>query len=330
MNQFSEIKRSLENAQKVAVVGHIMPDGDCISSVVSAGLGLERLGKEVRMIVDYEIPWYYFEFDVVKRIERAEILNEWTPDVILVLDASSPDRVGQVENFLDRAPVLVVDHHATNHAFGNYNWVDTGFGATAQMVLRLNRALGVTYDAELALYNFMGIATDTGFFRYSNSDVKVFEDAAELVRLGANPNVVASTILENKKPEQLRLFCEMVHNLKIECGGLLAYSAIPWRSFEVLGLSEADAGGFVGEIRSIHGVEVAILFSESKDGDIHVSMRSKSWFDLTGTAVHFGGGGHPRAAGFTVKAGEATLEEVVQRTVEYIKPQLKRRTGEVS
>ncbi len=325
MNQFDGIKRALEDARKVGVVGHIMPDGDCISSVLSAGLGLEKLGKEVRMIVDYEIPWYYYEFDAVERIHRAGALQNWDPDVILVLDASSPDRVGDVEEFLEKALVLVVDHHATNHAFGDFNWVDTKFGATAQMVLKLNKALGVLYDPELALYNFIGIATDTGFFRYANSDVQVFEDAAELVRLGANPNVVASTILENKKLEQLGLFCEVVHGLKIECDGLLAYSAIPWNAFEKRGLSESDAAGFVGEMRAIRGVEVAVLFSESKEGEIHVSMRSKKWFDLTETAVHFGGGGHPRAAGFTVKAGEASLAEVVESTVQYLKIRLTQR-----
>jgi len=325
LNQFDGIKRALEDARKVGVVGHIMPDGDCISSVLSAGLGLEKLGKEVRMIVDYEIPWYYYEFDAVERIHRAGALQNWDPDVILVLDASSPDRVGDVEEFLEKALVLVVDHHATNHAFGDFNWVDTKFGATAQMVLKLNKALGVLYDPELALYNFIGIATDTGFFRYANSDVQVFEDAAELVRLGANPNVVASTILENKKLEQLGLFCEVVHGLKIECDGLLAYSAIPWNAFEKRGLSESDAAGFVGEMRAIRGVEVAVLFSESKEGEIHVSMRSKKWFDLTETAVHFGGGGHPRAAGFTVKAGEASLAEVVESTVQYLKIRLTQR-----
>jgi len=93
----------------------------------------------------------------------------------------------------------VIDHHVTNSYFGNVNWVDPTFASTAQMIHRLNIELGVPYDERLATINYMGIATDTGFFRFSNTDSRVFRDAYELVKLGADPHFVSKMILENKR-----------------------------------------------------------------------------------------------------------------------------------
>ena len=322
LKEHEEIKELVKKSGSILVVGHIMPDGDCISSVLSAGVGFERLGKKVLMIVDDEIPWYYYEFPDVARIRTADALGDFGYDLIVVLDASSPDRVGRVQKVLGTKTTVVMDHHGTNTMFGDVNLVIPTIGSTAQLVFMLNKKLGVHYDPLLATYNFMGIATDTGFFRYSNADLKVFEDAAELVGFGARPNDISNAILENRLPEELKLFADVVANMKLECDGMLAYSYVSREMFEKYGLPDHSASGFVSELRAMKGVEVAILFTERSDGSIHASMRSKKMFDLREVAVRFGGGGHPQAAGFSVKG--RTLSQVIDEVIPYVVKQLKK------
>ncbi|SHH20875.1 DHH family phosphoesterase [Thermosipho atlanticus] len=314
-NEFLNIVGLINESNKILVVGHIMPDGDDISSVLSLSMGLQKIGKEVVSAIDWKIPSYFNEIQEVSSIKTFEEAKDFNPDLIIIVDASSPDRVGRFSEILSKFKVVVIDHHGTNVFFGNYNWVDSSFGAAAQMILRLNKELGVKYDERLAHINLMGIETDTGFFKYSNADERVFRDAAELISLGARPDLIARMILENKKLEQFLLLSRMIEKLKLDCEGTLAYSYLSQEDYKEFNCSEEDSGGFVSEIRSIKGVEVAIFLSEFEKGEIHVSFRSKEWFDVSKVAVILGGGGHPRAAGATIKGNiEEIVEEVVRVT----------------
>lgn len=311
---FLNIVAELNKAKKILVVGHIMPDGDDVSSVLSATLGLRKIGKEVLAGIDWRIPWYFQEFEEVNEILSYEKIMEanFNPDIVLILDASSPDRVGRFQEFFDNRTVLVVDHHGTNTLFGTYNWVDTKYGSTAQMVLRINTELGVEYDERLATLNLMGIATDTGFFRYSNADEIVFSDATKLVSLGGKMYLV-SRLFENKRVEQFKLLSTMIENMKMELDGQIVYSYLSKEDYERNNCNEDDSGGFVGELRSIRGIELAIFLSEYEKGEVHVSFRSRDWFDCSRLAVFLGGGGHPRAAGCTLKGNlNVIVEEVIR------------------
>jgi phosphoesterase RecJ-like protein len=308
-----EIVKVLSQHDRILVVGHIMPDGDCVSSVLSLTLGLEKLGKEVKAAVDYKIPYVFEKFPYIDKIEENP---NFDPELLVVVDASSPDRIGKFQDLLDKVPSVVIDHHSTNTNFGNWNWVDPSFAATAQMIFRINMALGVEYDSNLATLNYLGIATDTGFFRHSNADVRVFEDAYKLVKMGADAHFVAKEILENKRFEQFKLFAEVLERLQLLENGKIAYSYIDYDTYLRHNCTDEDSAGFVGELRSIRGVEVAVLFMEFPRGKIHVSMRSKDWFNVNEVAFELGGGGHPRAAGVTFEGKK--IEEVIPRVINHL------------
>ncbi len=318
-----EVVKATKGANKILVVGHIMPDGDDISSVLSLSIGLERSGKEVMSGIDWKIPWIFEELEEVRRIVDYDSFKEsgFQPDLMVVVDVSSPDRIGRFQELIGKVPVAVIDHHSTNDQFANYNWVDKTFGACAQMVLRVNRELGVNYDEGLATINLMGILTDTGFLRFPNADVRVYEDATELVRLGGKPHEISKMILENKRIEQFHLFAEVLEKMKLELNGKLVYSYITQEMYEKHGCTDEDSSGFVHELRSIRGVEVAVMFMEIRPKLVHVSMRSKDWFDLASFAKSIGGGGHPRAAGATIEGKNVfeVMDEVVPRLKEEMK-----------
>jgi phosphoesterase RecJ-like protein len=246
--------------------------------------------------------------------------------LIIVVDASSPDRIGKFEEFLRKGVTsIVIDHHATNTYFANECWVDASYSSAAQMILDLLKLMDVEYDSDLALMNYLGIATDTGFFRYSNVDSSVFEAAAELVKLGADPAFVATTILETRKIEELFLERDAIDNIKLISENRFAYSYLTMKDFERHSLTEDDFTGFVGELRSIESVEVALFASEAGNGQAHVSMRSKRYFDVSEIAVAFGGGGHQKASGFTLNY-EGDLKEALAEVVEMIDSRLRNET----
>jgi phosphoesterase RecJ-like protein len=296
----------IKKVKNIIVVGHVMPDGDDISSVLTLTMALEKLGKNVRGVIDDQIPGYLEEFPFVKdKIKSYDCVSKFPAELIISVDASSPDRIGRVYDHFKFTRSIVIDHHATNTYFGNINWVDK-FGAAAQMVLRLNKMLEVEYDEDLATANLLGIATDTGFFRYSNTDSTVFEDVAWLVKKGGKIGLISNMILENRPLENLKLYKDFLDVMKLEKENTIAYSHITLDMLKKYNIAPKDSPSFVGELRSIKGVEVAVTFTEGEPGLYHVSMRSKEWFDVSKVAVAFGGGGHPRAAGFSKKSDNLT------------------------
>jgi len=311
MTKFLSVISQLISEDNILVLGHVMPDGDDISSVASLAEGLRRLGKKVRAAIDDQIPWYYKLFFAVDSIESFEQLQDFHPDLIVVVDCSSPDRVGRFQHLLKNSKTIVIDHHETNSMFGDLNFVDVTSASTAQIVYNMNKAMGVVYDPELATTNYLGLATDTGFFKYSNTDANVLKIAAELVELGAKPYFVASVILENKTPQQFKLLAKMIEHMKIE--GELVYSWLSYEDYLSLGCNEDDSSGFVSELRSMKDIEVAILFTEFPKGEIHVSFRSKQWLNVSKIASALGGGGHARAAGCSYKNVE--LEKVIDEVL---------------
>ena len=318
-DRMKEVMEAIKKAKKVLVVGHIMPDGDDISSVLSLSKGLRSVGKEVMSGIDWKIPWIFEDLEEVKDIVNyQEFLDTgFDPDLMVVVDVSSPDRIGNFQNLIGKIPVAVIDHHATNDEFADYNWVDRSFGACAQMILRVNKELGVEYDENLATINLMGILTDTGFLRFPNADARVYEDATELVKLGGKPHRISAMILENKRIEQFHLFADVLEKMRTELNGKLVYSYVTQEMYKKHNCTDEDSTGFVHELRSIRGVEVAIMFMEIRPKLVHVSMRSKEWFDLSKFAKSIGGGGHPRAAGASIEGKD------VFEVMEYVIPKLK-------
>ncbi len=312
-----EIVEEISKNDNVLIVGHILPDGDDVSSLVSMTLGLEKLGKNVTAVIDDEIPEYLLQFpwvkSKIKKFEDVEKIIYKNFDIMVILDCSSPDRIGKFEKYLNAFHVLLIDHHVTNTHFGNLNWVDPTMASTAQMVYRILTSLNVEYDKELATMNLLGIATDTGFFKYQNADVLVFKDVTELIEKGANISDISNTILDNIPLEQIYLYKDVISNLKLALNGQIAYSLLSLDMLSKYNVLPKDSPSFVENLRSIRGVEIAIVFQEYEKGSYHVSLRSKKWADVSKIALNYGGGGHPRAAGFSIETNDIkqTMEEIV-------------------
>ncbi|MEA3238374.1 MAG: DHH family phosphoesterase [Candidatus Bipolaricaulota bacterium] len=306
------IKR-LREAKRVLVIGHIKPDGDDISSVVTLVLILRKLGKIAEGCIAGEIPWFYKDLADVSLIKDVDDLRDFQFDTSVTVDASELSRIGDAVQLLKgEQPDITLDHHQTNVGFGEMDFYDSSYAATAVIVYEIGKEL-VEYDAQLAEINLLGIATDTGFFKYSNTDYKVFSYAAELVKLGASIQRISSAVLEHRTLNEVKLLSEMFDKLRIEEDGKLAWSYVSAEMLRHTGCTEDDAGGLVGEIRSMYSVEIAILFIEWPEEDVHISFRSKNYTDVSKIALEFGGGGHARAAGCSCK--DVDLEEMMNKVI---------------
>jgi len=316
----NEAAEFILNNDNYLITCHIEPDGDCLSSAISLGTALRRLGKKVKMTVDSVIPDIYKKIPMICEITERVDFTEDDFDNLIVVDSSSPDRMGKYEKFLGKKTSVVIDHHATNTEFGDYNWVDSSYAAAAQMVYELLVYFKIEFDPVLATLNLLGIQTDTGFFKYSNTDERLLRTAADLVGFGAKIYDNSSLILENNSIQEYKLMAMMIDNIEFRLDGELAFSRVTVDMIKKCGCSENDGHGLISNLRSISGVETAILLTESEDDLIKVSFRSKKWFDVAKVAFKFGGGGHVRASGCGIKGN---IDEITDRIVNYTVEEMK-------
>jgi len=294
-----EVLAALRDGEAFVIAGHRDPDGDSLGSSLALGLALEGLGKRVAVISADPLNSAYQRLPYSDRIV---ITRQAPPDypVAVVMECNGIERTG-VEG-LEGRTIINIDHHASNPDFGDVNWVDPSVAAAGVMVYRLLLALDVDITAEMATHMYVAILTDTGSFRYSNTDAEAFQVAAELVELGVDPSVVAEAIYSNTPAAKVRLLAAALGSLRLEADGRIASMVLP---HDVLyaDTEDPDTEGIVNHGQGIDSVVVSVLFKEVSTDCFRVSFRSDGTVDVAALAGTFGGGGHPRAAGCMIEGG---------------------------
>lgn len=303
----------LREGQRFLVIGHIRPDGDDISSVASLVTILRKAGKTAGGCIADRIPEFFRRLSGDGVIHGVEELRSYSYDTSITVDASDLSRIGDAVDLLKGGiPDVTLDHHKTNAGFGRTNHCDPSYAATAMIVYEIGEQL-VEFDSTLAEMLLLGIATDTGFFRYSSVDERVFTYAASLIGHGASISRIAEAVLEHRTLNEIHLHTEMFKTLKLSADGRLAMAHVTAEMIERAGCTEDDTPGLVGQLRAIGGVEVAIMFIEWPRGTVNISLRSKNRVDVSEIALRFRGGGHARAAGCS--QSDAKLDELMDDVI---------------
>ena len=293
--------------QRFLLTSHINPDGDAIGSEVAFARMLRALGKQVRVLNDSPTPrafaWLGFEAPVEEYGEELAETRFAEADALVVLDTGNRQRIGRLANHIDRhaIAIAIVDHHVTHDGFGRVNVIEPACAATAVLVYELMQESGVPLDAVAAEALYVGLATDTGHFRYSNTDARAHRMAADLVELGVDAAEVSARVHQSAPPGRLRFFGEALAALEMRHGGQLVVIEVGPEQFQRHGLVGADTEGLVDMPRSIEGVEAVALFSEVEPGKVKVSLRSTGRVNIDGVCSRLGGGGHPHAAGVQLR-----------------------------
>ena len=302
-----EAAAKLRAAEKILVTAHVNPDGDAIGSTLAMLQILREMGKTVQAYIDDKIPRNFCVMPFEEEIRRPREDEKFDADLMVILD-TAPDRIGCVKNLTD-APVLNIDHHVTNKG-GDFDlYVDADAAATCEIIFRLARELGAEITTNIAVCLYTGIATDTGFFNYSNTKAETFRAAAELVELGVEPNLISEQ-MEKRSVHDVKVMAAALQTARLYYGGKVAGMFID----EELARRVETTEGLVDLVRVIDGVDVAFLLT-FKEKNVHrVSMRSKG-VEVSDIARRLGGGGHIRAAGCTLNTSFDEAKRIVIRAI---------------
>lgn len=301
---------------RLLLTTHVNPDGDGLGSEIAVALWLRALGKRVRVLNDSPVPAAYAFLTRHAPIEAfepesAERAFDET-DALIVLDVSNRQRIGRLAPLLDRhlVPIAVVDHHVTHaRGFGQVNVIEPEASATGEIVYDLIRESGRDLDPELAEALYVALMTDTGSFRFSNTDSHAHRMAADLLTQGLDPQRIHAQVHAHASAARLRFFGEVLAALELlEDGRIAVLDASP-EQFQKHGLVGADTEGLVDMPRNIAEVEAVVLFSEVEPGKVKVSMRSTGRIAVDRLASSLGGGGHPHAAGVALRGTRAAARE---------------------
>jgi len=297
--------------ERFLLTTHVNPDGDAIGSEVAFARWLQGMGKQVRILNDSPTPAAFTWLTAGTPIETydPELCERRfaEADALVVLDTGNRHRIGRLARHLDlhAIAIAVVDHHATHEGFGKVNVIEPALAATASIVYELVRESGAAFDLLSAEALYVGLFTDTGNFRYSNTDARAHHMAAELVRAGVDPQDVTSRVHATAPAGRLRFFGEVLAALEMLDGGRLAVIEAAPEHFARHGLEGSDTEGLVDMPRVIAGVEVVALFSEVEPGKVKVSLRSTGRLNIDQVCAQLGGGGHPHAAGVQMRGSRA-------------------------
>ena len=309
MNESSHIEemiRVLRKAPKVALFSHVSPDGDCIGSMLAIGLALEKMGKEVT---------YYNPNRMANNLQFlpgssrvSQVLPNPQPEVLMFVDCTDLGRVNLSKADLsEESTVLNLDHHISNHSFGHVNWINAQASAVGELALALIQLLGVEIDVEIATNLYTAIVTDTGCYQYSNTTAETHRLTGDLLDKGIDIKMIHYHLFDQKPLAQLKLLQYALNGLEIYAEGQLAIMTLSLEDFQKSKAEQETSEGLVNHVRSIAGVEVAVLLKEVGPQEIKGGIRSNLWLNVNEIAAQFGGGGHKRAAGciFRIPMAEA-------------------------
>ncbi len=286
----------------VAVMGHLRPDGDCIGSVIAmtrmlnaSDYGIDAIGinrdptpVNLKSFVG-DTPFY---------VGGEPSLNGHVP---VSVDCADDKRMGNTLRGQFEKIVVNVDHHVSNTSFGEFNFISSDASATAEILAGLFLDLDLPIDPVTAQALYIGIATDTGQFRFASTTPQVFEICCQLCGRGADPAKAAFALYENESFAKLGLLQRFLASLQREFNGRVCVGELHLGDFKETGALAEDTEGLVDYARAIEGVDVGILVEERDDG-VKASLRAKDpVYRVHEIARQFNGGGHACAAGLNVK-----------------------------
>lgn len=290
--------------KNILLITHRNPDGDAIGSTLGFYLTLMKLGKNPKPFCIDPLP---SNFSFLP--ESSQVVNHFDIkdfDMIIILDCGSPSQMGlgedkEKEILNSNLPLINIDHHISNPRFASINIVESGAAACAQIIYYLISELKVKINKYIATCLLTGLYTDTGSFMHDNTTPEVLKIASELLVLGGRYNKISSNIRLKTIPA-LRLWGRALSRIQKDRQLGIATSIITKKDLSECQASYDDLSGVVSLINTIPNIKATLLLSEREGGEIKGSLRSEvGGLDVSKVAAVLGGGGHPRASGFSVK-----------------------------
>ena len=314
----ARIDELLGSAKTIGIAGHVGPDGDCVGSCMGLYLYLKKNRPELSVDIYLEsVKDVFMYIDSVDEVKyTAE--EKKSHDCMVILDVSSPDRIGVAGDLVTMAKRTVcIDHHITNPGFADENVIEAEASSASEVLYGLLDPKKVDKNCAEALYT--GIVHDSGVFQYSNTSAKTLHTAADLIAKGIDfPSIIDHSFYE-KTYAQNRILGKVLDGAKLYADGAVIVGVALPEDMEAYGVTKQDMDGIVSQLRLTRDVQAAIFLYPAEDGAFKVSLRANGEMRVSDVAAAFGGGGHVKAAGCTMTG---TPEEITDRLLAECKKQL--------
>lgn len=319
---YRRIIDALKPCERVLITTHVRPDGDALGTVAATVLALRHVGIAAEALLLSHLPRKYAHVFEENGIVFHDAERGWPASLdlarfnaLLVMDTGT---WSQLPGLRDRAgefkgPKLVVDHHLTQEDWADVKLVVKEAAAAGEIAAEVFDIWGIPIDEPIASALFLAIASDTGWFQFSNTRPFTLRLAARLIERGVDTDRMYQRLYQNERAERVRLQTRAQDSLELLGDGRLAVMRLGRQDFAEANANVGDTENLINVPLQIRTVQVSLLFVESPEpGPIRVSLRSKGQVDVAKFAEQFGGGGHARAAGLKL---EGTLQDVHDRVV---------------
>lgn len=325
-SEIQELLNLIDKSKTILITSHENPDGDALGSTLSLGLGLKKIGKEITFYNKDGVPEILDFLPHSENIETSLSSISGPFDIAFAVDCTATSRAGNAFEEYAKSEncksVVIIDHHQTTGSDADIHLLDEAASSTGILIYRILKALQIDLDKDIAENIYTTIVSDTGSFSYSNTSSDTLRIAAELIDLGVEPSQISQSLYENEPLRKLELYKLAIPTLEITKEKTIASIYVDKEMFSKTGTSRQDTEGLVNIPRSIKGVDVAMLFRQEghdTDPEWKVSLRSKGRVNVAKIAEGFGGGGHARASGCSLKG---SIKEVKDRVISEVQEAL--------
>lgn len=292
-----QLKDLIDQAGEIGVVSHVNPDGDNLGSSLALARSLRNYGKSVEVLGHDKVD-NYLKFLPDLEYYKKDYKDSY--DLLLILDASEIDRIGDAKEVAENSKkTAVIDHHLGGKITSDLNIIHPDAPATCQLIYEIIERLDLPLDKDTASLLFTGIVTDTGRFMYYDTNKETFVVASKLLEAGADKEKIYQSLYQNKAIKTLKFETDLISNAEFIDNKVFSVSSKEKvKEFDV---EMGDSEQVVNILRDLEGIDVSMLLKEYEDGQYKVSLRSKG-IDVSKVARENGGGGHMNASGFTIFA----------------------------
>ena len=313
----------INGGKKFIITTHLFSEGDAIGSELALKRFLCGLNKDTIIVNNEALPSVYRCFDPDKDVKflksKGVNINLDDFDAIFIVDVADWSQLGDFADMIkaSRITKICIDHHPTNSGFTDINVIDKDASSAGELIFDLITYMHGEITLEVATPLYLSIATDTGWFKFSNTSPKALKVCSDLIKAGVKSEIIYEKLYQNKHLSYLKLLNLTLGALRSECEGHLVWTKMTKEMVKSSGVEFVDTDVIIDLIRAVNEVEVVIIFRELGEKKTKMSFRSKYTVDVSKLASDFGGGGHVRAAGASLnKPIDTVIGDVISAAKE--------------
>lgn len=315
---YSKLNDIIKSSKNILIISHVNPDGDTLGSMCGLYCAiLDNFKKKCDMVAISKIPDVYSYLPHLSEVKNVDDLDKSREyDLVINVDVAALDRACDAKILFEKAKFTVnIDHHKTNIAYGNLNFINPDASSTGEVLFGCFENMNWKVNLDCAICLYTAILTDTGSFRFDNTKPSTFEVVSKLVEIGVQPSDIYKKVYESDSKTLVMFQAHCISKAKFLEDDKIAYTLVYKKDMEKFSAGDDCMEGLTEKLRAIVTTRIAFVAKEMKSGGTKISMRSK-FADVAEICSVFGGGGHKFAAGCTIKA---PVEDAAKKVLEEIK-----------